>query len=150
MTLISFESWPKIQVNGKCTQWPGSTNRTVFLLFSTAIHVVKHSYGTSSLVVNLPASLGRRLRSWKKDSGMSRAIAQAVSRRLPTAAARVRAGISSCRICGGQCGTGIGFLRVLRFPLPVRIPSIAPQSSSSGAGTVGQTMVAVSSGLSLT
>jgi hypothetical protein len=60
-----------------------------------------------------------------------RVIAQAVSRRLPTAAARVRARVRSCGSCGGQSGTGAGFLRVLRFPLPIRIPPIAPQSSSS-------------------
>jgi hypothetical protein len=47
-----------------------------------------------------------------------RAAAQAVSGRLPTAAARVQARVRSCGICGGQSGTGEGFLRVLRFPLP--------------------------------
>jgi hypothetical protein len=39
-----------------------------------------------------------------------RAIAQAVSRWLPTAAARVRARVLSCGICGGQTGAGAGFL----------------------------------------
>jgi hypothetical protein len=38
------------------------------------------------------------------------AIAQAVSRWLPTAAARVRARVRSCGICGGQSGTRAGFL----------------------------------------
>jgi hypothetical protein len=37
----------------------------------------------------------------------------------------------SCGICGGQSGAGAGFLRVLRFPLPIFIPPIALQSSSS-------------------
>jgi hypothetical protein len=57
-----------------------------------------------------------------------RAIAQAVSRWLPTAAARVRARVWSCGICGGQSGAGAV---VLRFPLPIFIPPIAPQSPSS-------------------
>jgi hypothetical protein len=35
-----------------------------------------------------------------------RAIAEVVSRRFPTAAARARAQVRSCRICGGQSGTG--------------------------------------------
>jgi hypothetical protein len=52
------------------------------------------------------------------------AIAQAVSRRLSTATARVR----SCEICGGQGATGAGFLRVRRFPLPILIPPTATHS----------------------
>jgi hypothetical protein len=67
-----------------------------------------------------------------------RATAQAVSRRLPTAAARVR----SCGICGGQTGAGAGFLRVLRFPLPIIIAPTASHSSStstsSGVGTMAE------------
>jgi hypothetical protein len=51
---------------------------------------------------------------------LGRTIAQAVSRWLPTAAAaRVRARVWSSGICGGQSGAGAGFLRVLRFPLPI-------------------------------
>jgi hypothetical protein len=38
------------------------------------------------------------------------AIAQAVSRWLPTAVAQVRAQVRSCGICVGQGGTGAGFL----------------------------------------
>jgi hypothetical protein len=57
---------------------------------------------------------------------MGRAVAQAVSRWLPTAAARVRVR-AACGVCGGQIGIGAGFLRVLRFPLPI-IPPISPSS----------------------
>jgi hypothetical protein len=64
-----------------------------------------------------------------RDTGC--AIAQAVSRWLPTAAARVRARVWSYGISGGQSGAGAGFLRVLRSPLPIFIPPIAPQSPSS-------------------
>jgi hypothetical protein len=62
---------------------------------------------------------------------LGRAIAQAVSRWLPTAAALLRAQVSSCETCGGQSGTGAGFLPVLWFPLPILIPRTAPHSYSS-------------------
>jgi hypothetical protein len=48
----------------------------------------------------------------------------AVRRWLPTAAARVRVR-AACGFSGGQSCTGAGFLRVLRFPLPI-IPPISP------------------------
>jgi hypothetical protein len=66
------------------------------------------------------------------------AIAQAVNRCLPTAAARVRARVSSSGICGGQSGAGAGFLRVFRLPLPVFIPPNSLSSQSPGTGTTGQ------------
>jgi hypothetical protein len=40
---------------------------------------------------------------------LGRAVAQAVSRWLPTAAARVRVR-EACKVCGGQSGTGADFL----------------------------------------
>jgi hypothetical protein len=55
-----------------------------------------------------------------------RAVAQAVSRWLTTAAARVRVR-AACGVCGGQSVTGAGFLRILRFPMPI-IPPISPSS----------------------
>jgi hypothetical protein len=55
-----------------------------------------------------------------------RAVAQAVRRWLPTAAARVRLR-AACGVCGGQSDTGAGFLRVLLFPLPIILP-ISPTS----------------------
>jgi hypothetical protein len=48
-------------------------------------------------------------------------IVQALGRRLPTAATGVRTQVRSCRISGGQSGTEVGFLRLLRFPLPILI-----------------------------
>jgi hypothetical protein len=54
------------------------------------------------------------------------AVAQAVIRWLPTAAARVRVR-AACGVSGGQSGIGAGFLRVLRFPLPI-IPPISLSS----------------------
>jgi hypothetical protein len=71
------------------------------------------------------------------------------SRRLPTAATRVRAQVRSCGICSGLSGTGAGFIRVLRFLLPILIPPTAPYLSS-GAGTTGQAVADVPNGLSLT
>jgi hypothetical protein len=81
-----------------------------------------------------------------------RAIAQAVSHWLPTVAARVRARVRSCGIYGGQSGTGAGFLQVVRFPLPILIPPVVPQSPSSVIwGWYNRPVVAaVPSGLSLT
>jgi hypothetical protein len=55
-----------------------------------------------------------------------RAVAQAVSRWLPTAAAW------SSGICGGRSGAGADFLRVLRFHLPIFIPPNFPFSVTRG------------------
>jgi hypothetical protein len=74
--------------------------------------------------------MATRMKEWLSNI-LGRAIAQVVSRRLPTAAARVQARVRSRGICGGQSGTRVGFLRVLRFPLPILIPPTAPHSSSS-------------------
>jgi hypothetical protein len=60
-----------------------------------------------------------------------RATDQAVSRRLPTAADRVRGQVRSCGICGEQSGTGAAFLRVFRYPQSILIPTITTHSLSS-------------------
>jgi hypothetical protein len=54
---------------------------------------------------------------------LGRTVAQAVSRRLPTAAVQVRSRGESCGTGGGQSGTGAGFLRLFRVPLPVINPT---------------------------
>jgi hypothetical protein len=54
------------------------------------------------------------------------AVAQAVSCCLPTTAARVRIR-AACGFSCGQSGTGVGFLRVFRFPLSIILP-ISPSS----------------------
>jgi hypothetical protein len=80
-----------------------------------------------------------------------RAITQAVTRRLPTTAAGVRARVRACGFCGGQSGTGEVFLRLLLFPLPIFIPPVAPHSSSIVRGWCNRPVVAdLTSGLSLT
>jgi hypothetical protein len=75
-----------------------------------------------------------------------RIIAQAVWRRLPTAAARVRAPARSCGICGGQSGAGAGFLCQFSFHLLLHIH----HHLSSGADTIHQLVADVPIGLSLT
>jgi hypothetical protein len=79
-----------------------------------------------------------------------RAIAQALSRWLPTEATRFRARVRSWGFCG-QSGTGARFLRVLQFPLPIFSPPFAPQSPSSTiSGWYNRPLVAaVPSGLNL-
>jgi hypothetical protein len=57
---------------------------------------------------------------------LSRAIVQAVSRLLPTEAARVPVQVGSCGTCGGQFDAGTGFLQVFQFPVPILIPPTAP------------------------
>jgi hypothetical protein len=75
---------------------------------------------------------------------LGRNIAQVGSRWHPTAAARVRSQVKSCRICGKQSGAGAGFLRVLRFPLPILITPTAPHSASNIRGWYNRPVDSVS------
>jgi hypothetical protein len=56
-----------------------------------------------------------------------RAIAQVVSRQLPTIAAQVK----SCGFCGGRVALWQAFSEYFAFPFHSFIPLIAPQSSPS-------------------
>jgi hypothetical protein len=56
------------------------------------------------------------------------AIAQAVGRRLPTAAPRVQSQVRSCGLSGEQSRTGVAFLGVRRFPLLILTPPTALHS----------------------
>jgi hypothetical protein len=86
----------------------------------------------------------------KSNRETGRAMSQAVSRRLPNEAARVRAQVRSCEICGGQCGTRAGFLGVLQFPLPISFHRLlhTHHHLSSGTGAINQIAADVPSGLS--
>jgi hypothetical protein len=81
-----------------------------------------------------------------------RTIAQAVSRWLPTAAAQVRARVRACGICGGQMTLGQVFSGYFGFPCQSLFHQLLHNHHhlSSGAGTIGQLVAAVPSGLSLT
>jgi hypothetical protein len=69
--------------------------------------------GTFTVFLYVAACVEEKER-WRQ----GRAVAQAGSPRLPTAAALVRGRVRSCGIYGGQSGIGAGFIRVIRFPLP--------------------------------
>jgi hypothetical protein len=76
---------------------------------------------------------------------VARATNQAVSCQLPTHAVRIRAQVRPCGICGGQSGTGAGFLRAIRVSLPL-IPPAAHYRLSAGVDTVGQIVAGVPGG----
>jgi hypothetical protein len=94
-----------------------------------------------------PSRIPARNRALSYPGEWGRDRAQAVSRRLPTAAARFRVRVWSCGICGGQSGAG-----ALRSPMPIFIPPISSQSPSSVIwGWYNRSVVAaVPSGVRLT
>jgi hypothetical protein len=67
---------------------------------------------------------------------LGRAIAQGISRWLPTAVARIKA----CGICGGQSGDGAGFSEYFGFACQSSFHQFLHNYHhlSSGAGTIGQ------------
>jgi hypothetical protein len=92
-------------------------------------HVVAFGFMTPcSLVVGYQRSGGKYC-CLLQSAGRPCHSSGAVSRRFPAATPRVRSQVRFCGICSRQSGTGVGILRVLRFPLPILIPLTAPQSS---------------------
>jgi hypothetical protein len=131
--------WIRRQGGPQCRSGPCEVEKNLLCQKSNRSHpahslsLYRQSYpGSNSPTVQYIKS--NRIKYLEKDghnicivsSDIGRAIAQAVSRWLPTAAARIRARVWSSGICGGQSGPGAGFLRVLRFPLPIFIPPITP------------------------
>jgi hypothetical protein len=84
-----------------------------------------------------------------KDSSVAgHVIAQVVSSWLPTAAPWDQAQVRLCRFCSGQNSTEADFFQVLWFPLPF-IPLTASRPLTPNAGTIGQVVADMPSGLSL-
>jgi hypothetical protein len=83
---------------------------------------------------------------------LGRAVAQAVSRRLPTAAARVLAQVRSCGFVVDKVALGQVFSEYFRFPCQLSFHRLLHihHHPSSVAGTMGQLAADVKSGLSLT
>jgi hypothetical protein len=79
------------------------------------------AYNKSYVVPHFTALLTRLLRQTVTEY-FGLAIAQAVNRRLPTAAVRVRYQVRSCGIYRGYSGSVVGFIGVVLFPLPIIIP----------------------------
>jgi hypothetical protein len=72
-----------------------------------------------------------------------RAMAQAVSRRLLTAEARVRTQVRPCGICDGQSGTGAGFSPQVLLFSSVEITAVAQVSYIIWGWIIGPLVAAV-------
>jgi hypothetical protein len=84
-----------------------------------------------------------------KSTRNCRAVAQAVSRRLPTAAARVLSQVGHVEFVVDKLALGYVFFEYFRFPCQLSFHQILHIHLSSGAGTMGQLLNEVPSGLSL-
>jgi hypothetical protein len=95
----------------------------------------------------LPLSSGSKSKPSKK----GRVIAQAVSRRLPIAAAQVRATVRSLGFVVDEVALGQVFSEYFGFPCHFSLYRLLyTHHLSSGAGSIGQLVADVPSGLSLT
>jgi hypothetical protein len=91
-------------------------------------HISPRSGTVGQLVADIPSALSLNVPQEKRNLYEDRNIDQTVSRRLRNTAVRFRSVVRSRGNCGGQNGTGVGFLLVLRLPLPILIPPNAPYS----------------------
>jgi hypothetical protein len=93
----------------------------------------------------------RRYKLNKLPESLGRAIAQAVRRRLPIAADRVRSQVRLCGIWGGQSRTGQVFSEYFVFSCQFSFHRLFHTNHlSSEAATIGKLVADVRSGLSLT
>jgi hypothetical protein len=102
----------------------------VLLLFRMYHEILMCSSKTLASFVSIPQVISANNRTYNDvkvtAKRWGRPIAQAVSRRLPTAAVRVQTRVGKWDFVMDKSGAGVGFLRELRFPLPIYIPSCSP------------------------
>jgi uncharacterized membrane protein len=141
-TILQFsEVWSRVVWHLHCRSWRWRQEvPSEYWYLSTRLHdtAVINSTLTFTKLIMFPVSQCQRedgyfylvdigsmtLLKCRKTSTTGRAIAHAVSRQLPSSAARVRSQFKLRGICGGQSATtGASFLRALRFSLPIPIPS---------------------------
>ena len=104
-------------------------NKTGNVLKSETVLALSCVHNNQRTLVNLVSivakvTIGTFATLVTKVTRKGRAMAEAASRRPLTAEARVRSRVGPCGICGGQSGTGTGFLRVLRFFPVIFIPPV--------------------------
>jgi hypothetical protein len=109
----------------------------------------KGTTALSYIRIHLPVS--QSLSTMRVYSNLSnrlkgRAVAQAVSRWLPTAAARVRVRAEYVGFVVDKAALEQVFSGYFGFPPPIIIPPISPSSQSQGAGTIVLLVAAVPSG----
>jgi hypothetical protein len=102
----------------------------VFVVISIkiCIHFCAPLFYTYDICIWPPALLLSFLFFITTKNKFGRTVVQAVSRRLPTAATRLRSQARSCGFCDGQSGNGMSYLGMLQFPMRILIPLTTPHS----------------------